>query len=233
MDSICIHCSEREVKRMDLKGKKICFLGDSITEGAGCSCREALFTARIAREYGAVCLNYGISGTRIARQRVPSEDPRNDLDFAGRFEEMDPEADAVVVFGGTNDFGHGDAPIGTMEDRTPDTFYGALHFLYRGLLERYPAIPIAVLTPLHRLGEEDPRGSRGKPVPALPLAGYVQIIRRVAEYYSLPVLDLFACSGLQPDVPSIRNGYVPDGLHPNDDGHRILAGKIGRFLSLL
>ena len=97
---------------MNLQGKKINFLGDSITEGHGTSGEACFFTTLIARETGAVCRNYGIGGTRIARQTIPSEKPRHDLDFPGRVDEMDPDADIVVVFGGTNDFGHGDAPLG-------------------------------------------------------------------------------------------------------------------------
>ncbi len=38
---------------------------------------------------------------------------------------MDNDADIIIVFGGTNDFGNGDAPFGEMSDRTPYTFYGA------------------------------------------------------------------------------------------------------------
>ena len=51
---------------------------------------------------------------------------------------MIPDADIVVVFGGTNDFGWGDAPLGTMEDRREDTFYGAYHLLLQKLIDRYP-----------------------------------------------------------------------------------------------
>ena len=215
---------------MDIRNKKINFLGDSITEGHGCSDVAYCFASRIARDYGAVCRNYGIGGTRIARQKSPSENPRHDLDFLGRYEAMDPDADIVAVFGGTNDFGHGDAPIGTMADRTPDTFYGALHLLYTGLITRYLSARIIVLTPLHRLNEDSRYGSHGKAVPSGTLEEYVNVIRRVAEYYALPVLDLYACSGLQPNVPVIQERYVPDGLHPNDEGHRILEERIVAFL---
>ena len=218
---------------MDIRNKKINFLGDSITEGHGCADPENCFAARIARDYGAICRNYGIGGTRVARQKQPSENPRYDLDFVGRYDQMDPDADIVVVFGGTNDFGHGDAPVGGMADRTPDTFYGALHLLYTGLITRYPAARIVVLTPLHRLCEESHYGSRGKAAPSGCLLDYVRVIRQVAEYYSLPVLDLYAASGLQPNVPAIMEKYVPDGLHPNDEGHRLLAEQIAAFLKAL
>lgn len=216
---------------MELKGTKINFLGDSITEGAGTSSHDKMFTMLIEREYGAICQNYGIGGTRIARQKTPTNE-KHDRDFISRVPEMDNDADIVVVFGGTNDFGHGDAPLGTMSDRTPYTFYGALHCLYTALIEKYPGVPIVVLTPLHRITEDIPTGDN-KPAPVGTLKEYVNIIREVAEYYSLPVLDLFKESGLQPKIPVIQQKYVPDGLHPNDAGNEILAHKIARFLEML
>ncbi len=216
---------------MELKGTKINFLGDSITEGAGTSSPDRMFTMLIEREYGAICQNYGIGGTRIARQKTPT-DEKWDRDFISRVPEMDNDADIVVVFGGTNDFGHGDAPLGTMSDRTPYTFYGALHCLYTALTEKYPDVPVVILTPLHRLNEDSPKGDN-KPEPVGTLKEYVNIIREVAEYYSFPVLDLYKESGLQPKVPVIQQKYIPDGLHPNDDGNAILAHKIARFLETL
>ncbi len=216
---------------MELKGTKINFLGDSITEGAGTSSPDRMFTMLIEREYGAICQNYGIGGTRIARQKTAT-DEKWDRDFISRVPEMDNDADIVVVFGGTNDFGHGDAPLGTMSDRTPYTFYGALHCLYTALTEKYPDVPVVILTPLHRLNEDSPKGDN-KPEPVGTLKEYVNIIREVAEYYSFPVLDLYKESGLQPKVPVIQQKYIPDGLHPNDDGNAILAHKIARFLETL
>ena len=216
---------------MELKGTKINFLGDSITEGAGTSSHDKMFTMLIEREYGAICQNYGIGGTRIARQKTPTEE-KWDRDFISRVPEMDNDADIVVVFGGTNDFGHGDAPLGTMSDRTPYTFYGALHCLYTALTEKYPDVPVVILTPLHRLNEDSPKGDN-KPAPVGTLKEYVNIIREVAEYYSLPVLDLFKESGLQPKVAVIRENYMPDGLHPSDKGARRVAERLYGFLSAL
>lgn len=212
---------------MELQNKKINILGDSITEGVGVSAPEKAYPAVLKEKYGlAEVRNYGISGTRFARQHKPTKDnPRFDLDFCSRVCEMDTDADIVVVFGGTNDFGHGDAEIGSFSDRTPDTFYGACHTLMQTIIERFPASAIVFMTPLHRAVEEQ----AGK----LPLSGYVSIIREVAEYYSLPVLDLYKSSGLQPQVPVIRERYVPDGLHPNDAGAEILAHRLAHFLMAL
>ncbi len=212
---------------MNLQGLKINFLGDSITEGHGCSAVEKQFTSLIASEHGAITRCYGIGGTRIARQKTPSGNPRHDLDFPSRVAEMDADADLIVVFGGTNDFGHGDAPFGEFADRTVDTFCGALHVLFTSLLEKYPDKPVMVMTPLHRSSECEPN-MHGKV-----LKDYVDMIRQVAEYYSLPVLDLFAVSGIQPAVPVMKEKFMPDGLHPNDAGHVILTNKIAKFIESL
>ena len=219
---------------MILKGATVNFLGDSITQGVGASSLETRFTDVFAREFGLKTVNnYGISGTRIARQQHPETDnPLYDQDFCRRFSEMDPNADAVVVFGGTNDFGHGDAPLGTFADRTPDTFTGACHYLMNGLLEMYVGKPVVILTPLHRWNEDSLHGDR-KPNDVAPLSAYREILIRVAEYYALPVLDLYATSGIQPANAVCRKRLLPDGLHPSDEGHALLAHRIGKFLESL
>ena len=218
---------------MNLKDKKIVFLGDSITEGSGASSIEKRYTDLIAKKTGAICYNHGIGGTRIARQTEVSENPRHDLDFPSRVGELEEDADIVVVFGGTNDYGHGAAPFGNFDDRSVFTFYGALHTLYVSLIEKFPRSTIVILTPLHRRNERDPIVEGCHPTKKHILAQHVDAIREVAEYYSLPVLDLFKTSGLQPAIPLIREMYMPDGLHPNDAGYEILANKIINFLESL
>lgn len=221
---------------MELKNKKINFLGDSITEGHGTSGNGFRFVDLVKEMAGlAASRNYGIGGTRIARQQHPGNE-WFDQDFMSRVDRMDPDADVIVVFGGTNDFGHGDAPFGTFEDRTPDTFSGALHVLYNKLIERYPEAEIVVLTPLHRGNEDNPLGDNWNKTEGVeygPLKKYVDRIRETAEYYSLPVLDLWSMGKLQARTDVIRQKYMPDGLHPNDAGHRILAERICSFLKNL
>ena len=217
---------------MELKGKKIVFLGDSITEGCGTSGAERHFVTLVGKMGECEVKNYGIGGTRFARQTKPTFEIW-DKDFCGRVEDLDEDADIVVVFGGTNDFGHGDAPLGTIEDRSLYTFYGACHHIMTRLHERFAGKPIVFLTPLHRCNEDNPKGDGNKPYNVAPLKTYVNIIREMAEYYSLPVLDLYAVSGIQPKVDVIREKYCPDGLHPNDAGHVILAEKIFAFLKAM
>ncbi len=222
---------------MELLNKKINFLGDSITEGCGTSCEEFTFHQILKKNVGlAEARNYGISGTKYAIQKGTEKYPKDDYvdvnSFSERFEQMDDDADIVVVFGGTNDFGYGDALLGSFSDRSPDTFYGACHYLYSGLIKKYIGKTIVIMTPLHRIEELSECGC-DKVENYGTLKTYVDIIREVAEYYSLPVLDLFANSGLQPMVEEIRDTYIPDGLHPNDQGHQVIANKLEMFLKAL
>ena len=189
---------------MNLKGIKANFLGDSITEGVGTTCHENTYHQIIAKKWEfTAARNYGISGTRLARQYKPTVDnPRFDLDFCGRVDEMEADADLIVVFGGTNDFGHGDAPFGEFEDRNKDTFCGACHELMSSLITKYPDATIVIMTPLHRETEDIPSAGNSRP-----LSDYVDMIRKVAEFYSLPVMDLWSKSGIQPRVNVIKEKY--------------------------
>ena len=209
---------------MEIKNKVISFLGDSITEGVGASSNEKGYPNLIGEKYGAKKVNnYGVAGTCIARQQDTSS-PLYNKDFCVRSLNIDKESDIIVVFGGTNDLGLGDAPFGQFSDRTPDTFYGALHTLILNLINEYPTAAKIICTPLHRGTEVMPR-PHGKV-----LLDYVNAIKEVAEYYSIPVCDLWRNSGLQPRVPIIQQLYCPDTIHPNDEGYKILAERIADFI---
>ena len=217
---------------MELTGKKINFLGDSITQGAGASAPDTCYVADMERLYHlAAARNYGIGGTRIAHQKAVSAEPVWDQDFVGRYAQMDADANIVVVFGGTNDFGHGLAPFGQVGDTAPDTFCGACDTLYKGLKAMYPHAVLAVITPTPRTNEDSPKGEGNKPAGHI-LADYVDAIKQIAAANRLPVLDLF-----HPQPMGKGDKFPPellaDGLHPNDEGHALLAKLIGKFLQTL
>lgn len=132
---------------MELKGLKALFLGDSITEGHGASSPDKVYWKVLGDRTGMETVGYGIGGTRIARQIRKSDNDRWDLDFCARAEKMDKTADIIGVFGGTNDYGHGFAPIGEKQDTDVWSFYGALNHLYTYLMSTYPNAFIFVMTP--------------------------------------------------------------------------------------
>lgn len=71
-------------------------MGDSITEGAGASCVERGYVSVFGKISGADVRNYGIGGTRIARQKQPSDESRYNLYFVMRVDDMDDDPDAGI-----------------------------------------------------------------------------------------------------------------------------------------
>ena len=223
---------------MELKGKIIDFLGDSITEGVGVTDQNNRYDNVIHRRFElAAHYNYGIGGTRLAHQSVPSEIPRYDLCFCGRAYMLDKSADLIVVYGGVNDYIHGDAYFGNMEDRTPTTFCGAVYFLMNLLKTNYEGKQIVFMTPAHMhfkgISDKFPTGRPMKKPDAQPLSAYVEVIKARGEELGIPVLDLFEKLPIDPNNESDREKYTVDGLHFNDEGQGILAKTLGDFLETL
>lgn len=213
---------------MELKGKKVNFLGDSITQGYAATKPEFMYHAVIKEQEGlAEARNYGISGTRIAM-----EDDKDTTAYVSRYVKMDDDADIIVVFGGTNDYGHGIAPLGEPGDRVGTTFYGAMNLLTEGLINKYPTATIIFLTPTPR-SYPSHAADNTRSFCGATLKEYADIIKEVAASHSIPVLDLLAMYGCDPNIEAHRAAYMPDGLHPNDAGHAVLASKIIGFLKTL
>lgn len=217
---------------MELQKKTIVCLGDSITQGCGSTDEPKKGWVGLLQNLNptAKVLNHGVGGTRIARKRVPTVPAIYDEDFIKRADELPEKADIVLIFGGTNDYGHGDAAMGKPEDTDVYTFYGALNTLFTKLITKYPLGRIVVLTPTHRADENEIHTfSDGKFV----LIDFVRAIREVAENYSLPVLDLYKMSGFFPSITAQKELLMPDGLHPNDLGYEKLVQVIDSYLKSL
>ena len=212
---------------MNVNGKKVYFLGDSITAGAIASKPEHAYVNVFSVLTGAIIKNYGVGGTRIARQTVASKDASFDQDFIMRLDSMDDDADLVVVFGGTNDFGHGDAKMGTSSDDSPYTFYGACKTLYNGLKNKYPDAKLVVVLPLNSVICEPVLIKHGREVS---INDYRKIINEVAVDFGFYVLDLTDLEQLNPTIEQSNKDYFVDGLHPNDKGHEIIAQKLAEFI---
>jgi lysophospholipase L1-like esterase len=143
---------------------------------------------------------------------------------AQRYTTYRNDADFITVAMGTNDT-EGLVPLGTSTDTAITTFYGALNTLVPGLINKYPGKKIGFLTPLPRIGsytQEDAKANA---------------IKEVCAKYSIPVLDLTHNSRINPNVPIINSTYYSssgypagDGLHPNYQGHLVIADIIEAFL---
>lgn len=191
-------------------GKVWDVLGDSITYGYG----SVPYHTHIKTDKGISTVNnYGLSGTTIAVRSGRTDS------MLERYVNMS-DADLITVMGGVNDLIQV-IPLGVMSDRVNNTFYGACHLLYKGLFEKFLGKSIGVITPIQKTGSNTS------------LKTYVDAQKEVAAYYNLPVLDLFNQGGFPSEVTTFKDLYMPDGLHPSTDGHKLLAKRIGSWIETI
>lgn len=212
---------------MDISRMKINFLGDSITVGAGASDHRFSYVGRFIEKYPeATIRSYCIGGSCISNKCVWGVES-----MCERIPKMDADADVVVAFGGSNDF-ECSVPLGTPQDRTEDTFYGACHEMLRKLRQKFPVQPIVVVTPLHRRGENDHRNAEREL--QAPLGEYARIVSEVANRFDCPIIDLHQ---LLPEFMTEPHGrgeaLTVDGLHPTDEGYALLFEKLDDGLQAL
>lgn len=209
---------------------KILFLGDSITEGVGASAPETNYVSLVGKRTGHEVINYGVSGTRIARQKRVSASTKWDFDFRLRLTIMPDEADRVYIFGGTNDFGHGNLHLGKVGERDEDTFVGGLYLLIDALIEKYGKEKLCFLLPLPRY-DENPQRCKGDNADELgaPLSEYIECMRTILSEYGIEYIDLYKNGFPKPEV-NTGDEYTVDGLHPNDNGYEFLADIVCKNL---
>lgn len=216
-------------------GKKVCFLGDSITA-------HGFYIDGFSKATGADCINAGVSGTTM----VMSDDGSANT-FEQRLAALSDDVDALVIAGGVNDFRVDTCLFGQLSDGAQAglyTFYAGLHRLFSAAANKYFGKPVAVMTPMHNL--DNPQWGainypeftvassgaitfRTNPASGKTLAEYVEAIKEVSAFYSMPVIDAYAESGMCPSLTSQQGTWYNTGdlLHPNLDG----GLKIGRFLA--
>ena len=162
---------------------------------------------------------------RIAHQSRPSDKPRYDLN---------PDADIIIVYGGVNDYIHGDAPFGKIGDKTPATFCGGVEFLMQLLCELYPGAKKVFMTPAHMqhdtMYDEKPSNREMKSADAKPLFYYVRVIEETGKKHGIPVLNLYERLPINPGIVEHKEKYTVDGLHFNDEGHKIMADTLIEFI---
>ena len=52
---------------------------------------------------------------------------------------------------------------------------------------------------------------------------YRKAIIDVCEYYGYPVCDMYAKCGINAWIQKDINNIIPDKIHPNEKGHRMMA----------
>lgn len=233
------------ITRNNLSGKKVSFIGDSITAGTDCS--QLPYHQVFCSKYNCVDNPLGIGGSCIANNTKNGLSAQRFVTRATQSNLQD--SSLIIVFGGTNDFSYDSKPVGDSfveSDITPsgnigskklvaptdtDTFTGALHELINTIRTNCPQVPIVFITPLQRgrynsnNPNSDETNSNGNY-----LSDFSKAIKEICSFYSIPVLDLGSISQLDFMNSEISAKYSSDNLHPNCAGHKLIGELLFRFV---
>jgi len=215
-------------QRTRFYGKKIGFLGDSLTVGFGLAYPSVhRFSNLVATALGAVEDNQGSSGTLIAHQDSPLVAGA----MVDRYTSLANDNDIVIVFGGINDYGVGVGVAGAIDSVNTSEFNGALNVLISGLKTKYTNKEIVFVTP-YNLKYLTVSSDVANASSTMNLKGYRDCIIERCTYHGVPVIDLYANSGMDiaHNTPD-NTTYTSDGVHLTIAGHQKVANKIIGYLS--
>lgn len=219
-----------ELAGKQFSGKEIACLGDSITSGGNSGVNNKVigkYTDYLPALTGAEITNVGYSGSHVAKQTGSTDS------FVDRASAV-KDQDVVLIFGGINDFCF-NSPLGDASSTDVTTFYGALKSVIDTVLSNNAEAQLLLVTPYKTKqysGTYSQDGSLRKNDVSATEEQYVNAIKEVGSYYSIPVLDLynsgnFNASGKQSDLLTV------DGLHPNEKGAQRLAKTIAHAINNL
>ena len=210
-----------EERGVDFSGKKIACLGDSITAAANLEGEEGYlsyaYPSVLKELLGAEeVYNLGIGGSSIGRYWSDA--------FVERYTQIPEDTDIIIVMGGTNDgFCLSEKEFGSLTERKTQTFCGDLDELMRGLKENYPEADIFFATPLPNILQDYLMRERTY---LLPQKNLSDVILTLSAAYNFQVIDLYNSNILDSHDADIVADYMPDGVHANKAGYRILAEHI-------
>ena len=236
---------------LELQGKTVAFIGDSITKGTYGVSAGKNFHAVFAQLTGSTDINLGENSAVYVSNPSGGNGSHPRLIDKVTSENLST-ADMVVVFAGTNDFSYDSKPIGSHfveetiipnsrignKKRVPpsdtDTFSGAVHELILAIRAIIGEKPILIMTPLNRgrtsASTYNPNTAECN-VNGDYMSDFVDALKAIGRFYSIPVLETGAVFNADPTkkVGTGQSTYFYDTLHPNDAGHARLGKLLYNF----
>ena len=204
------------------KGKKWACVGDSLTALNIGTTKH--YYDYVADSTGIEPYIMGVGGSGYKR----TED--NNTAFYQRVESIPTDVDVITIFGSGNDIG---LTMGEVTDTTTDTICGCINQTLDRIYSRFMGVSklpvIGIVSPTPWVGNMPFDDGSMKP--------YVEALKQICNNRSIPYLDLYYCSLLNPDDATFRSlAYSKDnggGVHPDENGHKIIAPRFKAFLETL
>ena len=131
------------------------------------------------------------------------------------------EPNVITIFGGVNDYIQS-CTIGDISSTDTSNFYGALNSFVAALNSKYANAKKLFIIPLNMRAGVFSTNSNGTNSLGNTLQQYRDAIIAVCKANNIEYIDLHEDAELQPDLIS------SDGLHPTQDGHKLLASKLSK-----
>lgn len=135
--------------------------------------------------------------------------------------------DVVTVFASANDFGW-NRPLGTIDDPTTiDTFYSDVKAVIENIKKNKPEVKLVFITTTY-IGKDSYgflKNDLGETI-----EDYTKAIKAVCALKNIPVLDLYANSGI--NANNLLK-YSDKGSNLNNAGIELIGNKIGQFINTL
>ncbi len=218
-------------------GKRLIVDGDSITHDQGKYNYWQFVAAQLTDMYvdnSDTATEYangwkGVGGSRIANE-LGANDPMYSIVL--RYQNLPDDADLVMIAAGTNDWAHDNVLLGDFDSTDDTTFNGALNILLPGLKEKYPTIPVVMMTPIKRgtYGQLNKNGNTQEE--------FVEAMIKKCRQYNVYCLDMWANCPINPNITAMEQLYVKDDgtndkTHPNTEGHKVMGRTVAGFIRTL
>jgi lysophospholipase L1-like esterase len=202
--------------RADHKKRRIACIGDSITFGAGVAQtrKEHAWTFVWNRALGDAfqVLNYGVSGATLQKE---GDFPYHKVGFLKRLEK--DASELILLMLGTNDA----KPYNWNEKR----FFREYEAMIQDLTRKSRDCRLVLMAPPRAFPDEK-TGIVGYDIDPGPIEGSIRnTVFSLGEKYGLQVIDLFSLTKDHPE-------YFDDGVHPNAEGNRVIAGYLAEEICL-
>lgn len=178
------------VENSPLKGKRIAFLGSSITYGVD----NISFVEYIAKRNNCHYVKEAVSGTTLV-----TSSPNSYIERIKKID-LNEKFDIFVCQLSTNDIAQ-DKPFGNINDNDTNTILGAINFIYNYVKEKWNC-PFIMYTSAYYDSEN-----------------YQRLVSLVKEMKYINLIDMYSDVNFNNITNEQRKLYMLDGVHPTQTGY--------------